>query len=436
MSEGIHQDEYALKRVPQNKRLPFLGVALVHAGMLTALDQFMLGAALGHGMPVIDAYIAIFIASVICGLITYGMGLAGMREGMSCSLLARWCGFGRLGSAFVGLAIAISLMGWFGVQTAIFGKSLDFALGNRLGFEVSVAIVGLGLTIMVAIGFKALRFIARIGVPIFLAGICYVSWITLSGYDLTALLQSQPSGETMSISGAITIIIGAYILVALQTPDITRYVSHKRQVLGMTVLTIIAGEFVMNGLAIALARVTNSSDVVSIMSLAAGGIGLTIVIFSTLRVNDLNLYCSSLGLANALESIFGIKLHYVATTLAIGIVGTTLSILGILDKFISFLELMGIVFPPIVGIMLIEYFVIRTYRVTLDKSRSEGLLPGPEDTPAIGWNAVFACVISTAVGFVIDAGVPAVNSLIAASAFYWLATVISQKFKTPVRQFN
>ncbi|AHG20582.1 allantoin permease [Chania multitudinisentens RB-25] len=434
MSEGNQRDEYALKRVPLNKRLPFWGVALVHAGMLTALDQFMLGAALGHGMSVLDAYIAIGIASIICGVITYGMGLAGMQEGMSCSLLSRWCGFGRIGSAFIGIMIAISLMGWFGVQTAIFGKSLDFALDHRLGFNASVAIVGIGLTILVAIGFKALRFIARIGVPVFIIGICYVSWLALSNQDISVLLQSKPNGEVISISGAITIIIGAYILAALQTPDIARYVSNRKQVLGMTVLTIVAGEFVLNGLAIALARALNVSDVVSIMSMAAGGVGLTIAIFSTLRINDLNLYCSSLGLANAIESIFGIKINYIFTTLAIGTVGTTLSILGILDRFIGFLELMGIVFPPIVGIMLVEYFIIRTYRKVLDESRASGQLPGSGNTPSIGWTAIAACAMGAAVGFLVEAGIPALNSLVVASVFYWAATVIVRKKRPLVCQ--
>ncbi len=41
------------------------------------------------------------------------------------------------------------------------------------------------------------------------------------------------------------------------------------------------------------------------MSQAAGGAGLLVVVFSTLRVNDLNLYSSSLGIVNAVEGITG-----------------------------------------------------------------------------------------------------------------------------------
>lgn len=432
MSEGI--DEFALRRVPRNKRLPFIGVALVHAGMLTALDQFMLGAALGHGMSIIDAYTAIFIASVICGVLTYGMGVAGMQEGMSCSLLARWCGFGRIGSALIGIVIAVSLMGWFGIQTAIFGKSLDFALGGHLGFNAAAAIAGIALTILVAIGFRALRFIAKFAIPLFIAAICYISFLTLSGHDVSSLILIKPSGETIGVSSAITIIIGAYTLAALTTPDITRYLSNKKQVLGVSLITIIVGEFIVNGLAITLARAIGSSDVVTIMSTAAGGIGLLIVIFSTLRVNDLNLYSSSLGLANAIECLFGIRLNYIVTTLAIGAVGTTLSILGILDQFIGFLELMGILFPPIVGIMLVEYYFVRTYKNVLDSSRATEALPDHKNTPSIVWPGLIGCAFGGFIGFFIDVGVPAINSLVAASLFYYLVTILARRLRPMVKQ--
>lgn len=77
-----------LSRVPLQQRLSLLSVAIVHMGMLTALDQFMLGAVLGNAMALIDAFIAIFIGSLIFGIVTFGLGFAGMREGLSGSLLA------------------------------------------------------------------------------------------------------------------------------------------------------------------------------------------------------------------------------------------------------------------------------------------------------------------------------------------------------------
>lgn len=77
----IKIEDYPLTRVPQDKRVSFLSVAIVHMGMLTALDQFMLGAVLGNSMTLLDAFTAIFVGSLIFGVVTYGLGLAGMREG-------------------------------------------------------------------------------------------------------------------------------------------------------------------------------------------------------------------------------------------------------------------------------------------------------------------------------------------------------------------
>ncbi|EOV4177896.1 cytosine permease [Yersinia enterocolitica] len=415
----IKIEDYPLSRVPQDKRVSFLSVAIVHMGMLTALDQFMLGAVLGNSMTLADAFTAILIGSIIFGVVTYGLGLAGMREGISGSLLARWCGFGRLGSVLIGIVVAVSLLGWFGIQNAIFAKSLDFALGHKLGFGLAAALSGSLLTILVAFGFKALRIAARIAVPMFILLVAYISISTLSGHNLNEIIQLIPPGESLSISAGITIVVGGAIVASLMTPDLTRYSKNSKHVLGVTIFTIVAGEFVVNGLAILIAKTLGTADVVTIMSQAAGGAGLLVVVFSTLRVNDLNLYSSSLGIVNAVEGLTGKKLKYISTTLVIGVLGTTLSVLGILDRFVDFLTVLGVVFPPIIGIMLVDYYVLRSHRKILDKTRQEGTLPNEKQTPVIGWVAIIASIIGSIVGLVTEWGIPTINSLVVASFIYW-----------------
>ncbi|MEQ9887322.1 purine-cytosine permease family protein [Pectobacterium zantedeschiae] len=413
-------DDYPVSRVPLNVRLPFLNVALVHIGMLTALDQFMLGAVLGHSMTLSQAFLAIFIGSAIFGVVTVGLGYAGMKEGMSGSLLARWCGFGRIGSVLIGLVIAVSLIGWFGVQNAVFAKALNFAMADKLGFGWSAALSGIALTLLVAFGFRALRFTAKIAVPMFVIVVGYISIMTLSGHNIVELIASAPNGEAISISAGATMVVGGCIVASLITPDMTRYSQKGKHVFWMTMLSIIVGEFIVNGLAIIIARALNTADVVTIMSQAAGGIGLIAVIFSTLRVNDINLYSSSLGIANAIEGVTGKKLRYVSITLVIGLIGTALSVAGILDRFIDFLTLLGVLFPPIIGVMLVDYYILRTHRTLLDSSRAEGQLPDIAQTPLIGWPAIIASLAGAIVGLVIEWGVPAFNSLLAASLLYWL----------------
>lgn len=418
-------DDYPVSRVPVSVRLPFFNVALVHIGMLTALDQFMLGAVLGHSMTLGDAFLAIAIGSAIFGVVTLGLGYAGMKEGLSGSLLARWCGFGRIGAVFIGAIIAVSLLGWFGVQNAVFAKSLNFALGDRLGFGWSAALSGCALTLLVTFGFSALRYTARIAVPLFIMVVGYISFMTLTGHNISELLQKGVSGEAISVSAGATMVVGGCIVASLITPDMTRYSRRGRHVFWITMLSIIIGEFVVNGLAILIARALNTADIVTIMSQTAGGIGLITVIFSTLRINDINLYSSSLGIANAVEGITGRKLSYKSITLLIGFIGTFLSVIGILDRFVDFLTLLGVFFPPVIGVMLVDYYILRTSRAVLDESRQRGELPDAASTPAIGWSAMIASLAGSAIGLFTEWGVPALNSLLAASVVYWVIKVVA-----------
>ncbi|MET1660014.1 cytosine permease [Yersinia enterocolitica] len=419
----IKIEDYPLSRVPQDKKVSFFSVAIVYMGALTSLDQFMLGAVLGNSMTLTDAFTALFVASLIFCVVTYGLGIAGMREGISGSLLARWCGFGRLGAALVGIVVAVSLLGWFGIQNAIFAKSLDFALGHKLGFSLAAILSGSLLTILVAFGFKALRIAARVSVPVFILLVAYISFKILTGHNVPDINQLTAVGDALSTGEGITIVMGGAIMASLVTPDLTRYSKNDKHVLGVIFIGIIVGKCTVNGLAMLIAKTLGTADVVSIMSQAVGITGLLIVVFSTLKVNDLNLYCSSLGIVNAVEGLTGKKLKYLSTTLVIGGLGTTLSVLGILDRFVDFLTVLGVVLPPIIGIMLTDYYVLRSHRKILDMSRLEGKLPDETQTPVIGWVAIISSIVGSIVGVVTEWGIPTINSLLAASLVYWLFKV-------------
>ena len=151
------------------------------------------------------------------------------------------------------------------------------------------------------------------------------------------------------------------------------------------------------------------------------------MILSTLRVNDLNLYSSSLGVINAVEGISGKKLKYRSTTLVIGLLGTLLSVLGILDRFVDFLTVLGVVFPPILGIMLVDYLLLRSHRGLLDRSRLLGELPKDSETPVIGWVAIIATLVGSAVGLLTEWGVPTINSLLISCVIYYVVKLAQQR---------
>ncbi|MEA9444465.1 cytosine permease [Candidatus Fukatsuia symbiotica] len=179
---------------PLAMRSSLFSITLIRIGVTTALSQFMLGATLGHSMTFGQAMLATLIGSLILEFIGLGLGIAGAREGLSTSLLSRWCGFGRFGSVLIGLMIAISLLGWFGVQNAVFAKSLNHAFGSQLGFIWSAILTGIAITTLVVFGFRALSWTAIISVPLFFLVIGWIVVILLQGHNVIDLITSIPNG--------------------------------------------------------------------------------------------------------------------------------------------------------------------------------------------------------------------------------------------------
>lgn len=422
-----NNNDHAYNRVPVTARASLLNATLVRMGVMTSLSQFMVGATLGHSMSFGQAMLATVLGSLLLEMVSLGMGLVGMREGLSTSLLARWCGFGRIGSCLIGVFIALSLIGWFGVQNSVLADGLLHVSQGTLNFTAAAILSGLSITLLVLYGFSALSWTAKISVPLFFLVVLYILYDIVSGPQVLNFLDGQPNGPAMSLSQGATMVAGGYIVGALISPDICRYCKNKNHVLFMVTSSIIVGEIIINCLSVIVAHALGTADVVSIMTHSAGGIGLVTVILSAIKVNDVNLYSASLGMASALDALTHRKWRYRWLTLILGLTGTALSVMGIISHFIDFLILLGVLFPPIAGVMLVDYYVLRTHRALLDATRARHALPDAAATPTIGWPAMAAWLGGSTVGLTCQLGIPSLNALLAGCLFYWLMAQAKQR---------
>lgn len=421
-------DDSPLIRVPANKRLPLLSVAMVHLGMLTTFDQLVLGCELGSRMALIDAFTAILLASLVSGVLTFAIGYAGMREGLSATMLSRWCGFGRHGSVLTGLLVALSLLGWFSVQNAIFARSLSYALDGKLSVSQAAMLSGSLVTLLTACGFRALRLTASLAIPLFIALTGWLIWHALraqAGSDMVA----SPETATLTLGGAITLLTGGTVLISLMTPDLTRFSRSGKDVLAITLLTILLGECAINGAAILIARALHSSNILLIITQATSVFGLFAVAFSMLHLSNLNLYCSTLSMASASNGISSDRGRYSLVALLLGFSGTLCSQLGIADRFIDLLALLGTIFPPMLGVMVVDYFLLQTHWRTLAQSRGSNTLPA--DPASCGWPALLACAAGSLTALLTETGIPVVNSLLIACLIYPLLTLFWRAVHRP-----
>lgn len=425
-------DDAATRPVTSAERRPMTEVLVIRLGAFACVPQLLLGASLGYGLPFDQAVWATVAGSVILQALSFALGAAACAEGLSMTLLARWTGFGRLGSALVGAVMAIALMGWFGVQNGVFANGMLHATG-LLNAPVWSIVTGVAVTWITVRGYRAMAWIARVALPLFLAAVSWAAYRLLDGHSWADLLAAQPAGPALTMAAAITAVTGSFVIGAIVTPDLSRFMRSRREVFWMTLIATFVGELTINLLAVAMALFLRTSDIVSLMTATAGWLGAAIAVVSTVKLNNLNLYSSSLGFSTLLNALRvklpgreapGASIDRSRLTWWIGVIGTVLSMLGILNHFIGFLVLLGVTIPPVAGIMVIDYYVLRRDRDVLLDARVTGRLP--VDAERINPVALVAWFVASASTLLLpDVGIPALNALFLASALYWIGMRIA-----------
>ena len=413
------KDDYPLSRVPLNGKLPTWKVMVVRLGGLSSLPVLMVGLTLGYGLTFWQGFWAFFFGSIILQLVGWALGTIAAREGLSSSLLSRWSGFGNFGSALIGLVIAVSTIGWFGIQNSIFANGLFKATGF-FNFEIWSILTGLVLTFLVVYGVRFLSMKANIALPLFVFGTIYALTEMLIGTSLTDLINSSPPGQLIPMSKAITMVAGSFIIGAVITPDMCRFVHTGKDVFWICLISTFLGELGFGMIGVLMSHAARSADVDVIMLSFSGIFGALMVVFSTVKSNNLNLYSASLGITNFFDIVIKIKLSRAVITLFVGSIGTILSVVGVIGFFTSFLMLLAEAIPPIVGIIVIDYYVLKRHRKVLDDSRINGRLPDMVEV----WNPV--AIIAWSIGFVVgryvtDFGIPVTNSLLVGGLVYLIA---------------
>lgn len=413
---GIGRDDYAVTRVPDAQRKHWFVVFLQRYGQMSALSQFLLGATLGFGMTFWRAFLALTLGAVILEVVAVFTGLAGQREGLSTSLLTRWTGFGRYGSSVLGLVITISLMGWFGVQNAVFAQGLVSLLPHALPLWAWEVLTGALVTAIVIWGFLSMTWTAYITVPAFVLLCFYSIGKALRHESLGALVNSPHPGPALGLGAGATLVAGGFIVGAVINPDMCRFNRSGRDVVVNTILGITLGEYTIGLIGVLLAHYAKTANVIGIVTTTSGAVGVLILVAATTKINDWNLYSGSLGLANFVDTAFGRRIHRGLLTLVVGGIGTLLSALGILTHFIGFLTILGVAIPPVAAIMVVDYFILKTHRDVLEATRRTGIPAHCPNWNIAGW---ISWIVAGLVGYYVDWGIASVNSLVVAAVIYY-----------------
>lgn len=389
-------------------------IAIVKIGVILALPAFITGAQIGFSLGLARAALAIAIGAAVLGVLTALTATVGAVSRQSTALIVRYA-FGSQGARAISALLGATLIGFFAVTAEIFGKSLASLMERVLSVQVSASaciVVGGVLMILTSVyGFNGLKRLADVAAPVKLLGLLWIVVIALRDHDTASLLVAPAIPASLGVG--VSAVIGGVAVSAAILPDITRFArtpGHARAA-GIASYAIAFPLVLM--LAAIPSIVTAESDLVEIM--IGMGLGLPaflFLVFAAWTTNTSNLYSAGLGLSSLLGDC-----SFALVVAMAGAAGVVLALFGITEWLLPFLVFLGIGIPPIAGVYLADFYIVRRRRY--DERSLIGSAPISGRAIA-SWCAGVTLGAAAALGLIRLTGIPSIDSILAAFGMYSL----------------
>ena len=349
-----------LSVVPENEKKSWVDVAFIQAGVYICVPSLMLGGMLVNGMGLASALIAGTIGYLLSGLIMSLVGAIGADLGTPTSVIAE-SSFGRSGARVLVSAIfAISQFGWFAVQNVVCGEAFSTMINSMFNIDfpviISIAIWGIIMLSTAIQGIDGLKWLNTICVPLLFI-VFVVGMVMAINKFGTGNLGDPAIGEPMTMVDGIFLTLSFLACGMTVAPDVTRYQRTRKSVFASSFVGLCPAGIILLIVGAILTKATGEYDI-SVVLLQAGlpAIGLIILILATWTTNTNNAYCA--GISTVM--MFNLKDEKRAVCTAIcGAIGTVLAMLGFDAVISAFVDLLGVFFFPVAGIMLADYWIIR-----------------------------------------------------------------------------
>ena len=382
--------------VRSDQRQSWLSIAMVWAGGMICVPCLMVGGVLsGGGLSMFQIVASILIGyGLICAYMIF-IGMAACDTGLPVSVLAEGA-LGRQGARYIiSVLLAIACVGWFGIQSATCGQAFASMIANMLGYAsasnamvvVSSLVWGVIMLITACAGFKGLKWLNYLAVPL-LVIVCLYGLISgLIQHDGSQALAAYAPVQSAGMVFGISMVVASFALGGVISADYCRFAKNRGDVVKSSIVGVIPAGLFMLLTGALMSIVTGQYDISAILaSLGVPVLGLIALVLATWTTNVTNAYSGGLALSNLLgfdESRFKI------TTGIAGGIGTLLAAFGLLNAFQGFLSLMSALIPPLAGVIIAGYWVVGRGRLDRFQRREGFSAPG---VIAFLAGAVLACI--------------------------------------------
>ena len=221
-------------KIQEEERQGWISIAMVWTGSVICVPALMIGGMLGAGLTLTECFFAILVGyGMVCVLMCF-IGMLACDTGLPTAVAASRA-LGESGAKYViSLILAISCIGWFGIQAAVCGASFSSMFGDITGIDVPVwissVVWGIIMLLTACFRFAGLKWLNKIAVPLLGIVLVYALIDTLTSGGAGALKGYEPSAP-MSFVSAVSATVGSFVLAAAISGDYCRFAKSRQDVI-------------------------------------------------------------------------------------------------------------------------------------------------------------------------------------------------------------
>ena len=366
-----------------------------------------------------DAIMAIIIGNLILVVIAGLCAIPGQQTGMGNSPVFKFA-FGKLGYFFPAIILTVTVVCWQGATAGMLASTWAKGAVSGWTFVICAIIASVVGLIMTYFGIGVIEKFAIVATFVILAvGIMSLAYcfITAGGFEGFKALADKNADPQFNMYNGITQVVGAWVAGSIICTELSRFSKTKGTAAGMMIIGLPVCQIFLNLLGYSGATVFGSHD----FTLYLGQIGFWAYIvaiiamsFAILSSLDTNLYFPS-----AMFS-FMANIPRKGGVVICGLAGLIIAALGLYAHYGAFLNVMGILIPPLAGPVIAEFFIMSKGKGWDPKLLHKmpkvniasilGYLIGlamrwacPSAIPAELWSLIFAIIGTVIVGMIFKA---------------------------------
>lgn len=433
MAENTHgrregpvlEEEFEHVPVPEGRRRSLVSVAAVWFGFPMILTNAVFGgiyvAYLGFWTGVLAMLVGNVVLSVYVGMLSYRAG----STGRSFALQAQQT-FGRYGYVAVSGFLATLVIGWFAFQTGLTGQTLQTSFGaNEFLMTLLAGVLYVAVTF---VGIRALAILGWVSAPLFVVLAAVAIFVVTRENGLGDVFGYTPDPSVTGAAGALTfgavvsLTIAGFIDSGTMTADFTRWSKDGREgaiaaffafPVANMVSMLVGGVIVAAGAS--SAPTGAGGDFLPILADGGPLLAVVAVLFVFINLGSVCTHCLYNG-AVGWSYITGGKMRLL--TVVLGVIGVVAALAGIWSLFLDWLNLLGVLVPPLGAIIIVDQLVLR-------KETADDVL--------VAWRptAFFSWAVAAGIALFVNSQAPqlsvAVVGMVVAVVAYTAATLVARR---------